>query len=84
MPAIHAFEEVVGRPLELQTVPEEALRAQLESAADPSQKSFAGVSLDFATGVPVDMTEALEAVPIPLLSVREFAEAYVGGAAAAH
>jgi uncharacterized protein YbjT (DUF2867 family) len=77
--AIHVFEEVVGADLERQLVPEEALRAQLENATDPAQKSFAGLSLDFALGVPVDMTEALAAVPIPLTSVRSFAEALVQG-----
>jgi uncharacterized protein YbjT (DUF2867 family) len=77
--AIRIFEDVVGEELDRQVVPEEALRAQLENATDPAQKSFAGVSLDFARGVPVDMTEALAAVPIPLTSVREFAEALVQG-----
>jgi uncharacterized protein YbjT (DUF2867 family) len=83
--AIHVFEELTGREFELQTVPEEALRAQLESADNPAQKSFAGLSLDFATGVPVDTTEALAAVPIPLMTVREFAEGFVNqGVPAAH
>jgi hypothetical protein len=65
-------------------VPEEALRAQLESAADPAQKSFAALSLDFATGVPVDMAEALAAVPMPLTSVRSFAAQMLTAPVAAH
>jgi uncharacterized protein YbjT (DUF2867 family) len=72
--AIALFEKMTGKSLEQQAVPEEALRAQLEKATDPAQKSFAGLSLDFATGVPVDMSEALAAVPLSLTSVRTFAE----------
>jgi uncharacterized protein YbjT (DUF2867 family) len=83
--AVKIFEDLTGREFETQMVPEEALRAQLASADNPAQKSFAGLSLDFATGVPVDMSEALAAVPIPLMSVREFAGAFINqGVPAAH
>jgi NADH dehydrogenase len=77
MEAVRIFEDIAGREFELQMVPEEALRQQLAGATDPGQKSFAGLSLDYATGVPVDMTESLEAVPIALTSVREYAEGFM-------
>jgi uncharacterized protein YbjT (DUF2867 family) len=73
--AIEVFEELSGRTLERSFVPEEALRAQLATATDPKMQSFAGLSLDFATGVPVDMTDALAKVPVPLTSLRDFATA---------
>ena len=82
--AIAIFEELTGRFFELQTVPEEALRAQLETATDPAQKSFAGLSLDFATGVPVDVGEALAVIQLPLTSVRVFAEQSLAAPVAAH
>jgi len=81
--AIEVFEQASGRSLERQFVPEEALRAQLAQATDPRMQSFGALSLDFATGVPVDMTEALEAVPIPLTPLRQFAERLVQEAEAA-
>lgn len=71
--AIGVFEELTGRTFERSFVPEEALRAQLAQADDPKMKSFGALSLDFATGAPVDMSEALEKVPIKLTTLREFA-----------
>ena len=71
--AIGVFEELSSKSLERTFVPEEALRAQLAQATDPKMQSFGALSLDFATGVPVDMSEALARVPVPLMSLREFA-----------
>jgi uncharacterized protein YbjT (DUF2867 family) len=70
---VRIFEEVGGRPFEVQQVPEEALRAQYEGATDPLQRSFAALTLDYANGDPIDMRATLAAFPVPLTSVRDYA-----------
>ena len=69
-------EQAVGKTLGVQHVPEEALRAQRDSATDSLQQSFAGLMLYYAHGDAIDMTETLRAFPVPhLKSVREYLRA---------
>ena len=65
-------ERIGGRPFELQRIPEEALRAQYESATDPLQKSFAAMMLQVAHGDVVPMDATLRRFPIRLTSVADY------------
>ena len=69
--AVRLAEQVVGKPIEVQHVPEEALRAQHSAATDSLQQSFAGLMLYYAGGDVIEMTETLRTFPIESLkSVR--------------
>ena len=70
---VRLAETIVGRPIAVQHVPEEALRAQLASAPDDLQKSFAGLMLYYAAGDVIEMRDTLRAWPVPpLTSVRDY------------
>jgi uncharacterized protein YbjT (DUF2867 family) len=65
-------ESIAGRSIAVQHVPEDALRAQLASATDSLQKSFAGLMLYYANGDVIDMRDAMRVLPVPpLRSVRD-------------
>jgi uncharacterized protein YbjT (DUF2867 family) len=69
--AVRLAEQVVGRPIEVQHVPEEALRAQHSAATDSLQQSFAGLMLYYASGDVIEMAGTLRTFSIqPLKSVR--------------
>ena len=73
---VRLAESVVGHPIAVQHVPEEALRTQLESSSDSLQKSFAGLMLYYARGDVIDMGDTLRALPVPpLKSVRDYLQA---------
>ncbi|MGH9459478.1 MAG: SDR family oxidoreductase [Thermoanaerobaculia bacterium] len=66
-------ERETGRKLEIQHVPEEALRQQYEAAADSMSRSFAGLMLGYASGQPIDRADARRRLGIEqLTSVREY------------
>lgn len=71
---IGIYEELGGRPFELQHVPEEALRAQAASATDSLQQTFSALMLGYASGDEVEMEETLKRFPVRLTSVREYAQ----------
>ena len=71
---VKIFEEVGGRPLAVEFVPEEALRAQKADATDPLQESFAALMLTYAKGDPIEMEKTLKTFPLQLASVRDYAE----------
>lgn len=69
---VRLAESLIGRPIAVQSVPEDALRAQLATATDPLQKSFAGLMLYYAGGEVIEMAETLRDLPVPpLRTVRE-------------
>lgn len=70
---VKIFEEMDGRKFEIQHVPAEALQQQMNAATDPMQKSFFGLMLGASKGDPIDMKEMLEAFPVKLTSVKDFA-----------
>jgi NADH dehydrogenase len=78
--AVKIFEEVGGRPFKVQHVSVEDLQAQMAGAADPLQKSFAGLMLDYAKGDRIEMTDTLQKFPIQLTSVRDYAVRVTGAA----
>jgi len=70
---VHLAEQVTGKTISVQHVPEEALRAQHGAAIDSLQKSFVALMLYYARGDAIDMAEALRVLPVQhLKSVREF------------
>ena len=71
--AVRIFEEVSGKPFEVQHLAEESLRAQQKAATDPMQQSFSGLMLSYAQGDAIDMQEMLKAFPLKLASVRDYA-----------
>lgn len=70
---VATFEDVAGRPFEVQQVPEEVLVGQWQAAADPLSKSLAALMVDFAKGDEIDMAATLERYPVRLTTVREYA-----------
>jgi uncharacterized protein YbjT (DUF2867 family) len=76
--AVQIFEEVGGRSFAVQHVPVEALEAQQKEATDPMQQSFAGLMRGYAAGDPIDMGDTLQAFPMQLTSVRDYARRVLG------
>lgn len=77
---VHIFEEVGGQPLAIECVPEDALRAQKADATDPLEESFAALMLTYANGDPIEMEATLQAFPLQLASVRDYAEGVLSNA----
>ena len=76
--AIAIFEQETGRKFEVTYVPAEALKAQMEGASDPMQKSFSGLMVSITMGDPIPMQETLKAFPLQLTSVQEYAKLVSG------
>jgi len=70
-----------ARPFQLQHVPEQTLHAQFDGAADPMQKTFAGLMLGYLYGDAIDMAPVVEQFGIHLTSVDEYARSVLGGQA---
>jgi uncharacterized protein YbjT (DUF2867 family) len=70
---IRIFEEVGGKPFDVQYVSVEALEQQQREATDPMQQSFLGLMRCYAAGDPIDMRETLKTFPVQLTSVRDYA-----------
>jgi nucleoside-diphosphate-sugar epimerase len=75
------FEKIGGRPFQLEHVPEQTLRAQFDGAADPMQKTFAGLMLGYLYGDAIDMAPVVDQFGIQLTSVDEYARGVLGGQA---
>jgi uncharacterized protein YbjT (DUF2867 family) len=70
---VAVFEEVSGRPFEVQHVPEEGLVAQWEGAEDPLGRSMAAIMLDYARGDVIEMDGVRANFPAPVTSIRDYA-----------
>ncbi len=70
---VKIFEEVVGKPLTVTEVPEQALEAQWSSAENPFEKTFAGLMLGVAR-LDEPAKGADDRIPAPKTTVREFAQ----------
>ncbi len=70
---IRIFEQVGGRPFEVQYVSEAALEAAQAGATDSLQRAFASLSLFYARGDTIPMDATLRQFPIRLRSVEEYA-----------
>ena len=71
--AKETFERALGRTIATQSVPVEALQAQLAEATDPMQQSFITLMLCVAKGDTIDMTSTLEQFPMQMTTVQQFA-----------
>ena len=58
----------------------QALRAQMASAADAMQQSFAGLMPACANGDIIDMCKTLQKFPIQMTSVSDYAKRVLGKA----
>jgi uncharacterized protein YbjT (DUF2867 family) len=70
---VKLFEQVAGRPFEVQHVPEDALQAQQAAASDPMQQSFSGLMRCYASGDPIEMSATLKTFAIQPVSVEAYA-----------
>ena len=75
---IQIFERVSDGSFERQFVPEEALLAQKNQAADPLSESFANLQLEYAHGCVMDSSPALGLMPIELGTVEQYAASVCG------
>ena len=72
--AVRIFEELAGAPFTVEYVLEAVLRAAKTSARRALDEAFAALSLGYAHGDAVDMRATLEAMPVRLVGVREYAK----------
>ena len=72
------FEQLTGRTFTREHIPEEALLAQFEAAADPLQKSFAALILGYARGDAMEMASVSNTFGARLSTVDEYAHAVLG------
>jgi uncharacterized protein YbjT (DUF2867 family) len=72
---VRIFEAAGAADIATEHVTEAALRAQMQDASDPLQKSFAGLMLQYASGDAIDMTDTLKVFSTQLTSVRDYVTA---------
>ncbi|MBD0330796.1 MAG: NmrA family NAD(P)-binding protein [Thermoleophilia bacterium] len=70
---IRLFEETTGRSFSVETVPEEALRAQVEGAPDELSQTFSALMLNVALGHPGAEPKAAAVLGVQPRGVRDFA-----------
>jgi len=75
---VATFEEVSGRPFEMQHVPDEALVAAWEGSADPVAKSINALMVDFARGDVIEMDQTLATFPVQISTVAQYAAKVLG------
>ncbi len=80
---VRIFEQESGRRFEVEHVPAEALQAQMRSATNSLEKSFAALMLQCSRGDAIDMRPVFEKFRIPLTSVRDYAKQVLGAQAVA-
>jgi len=76
---IRIFEQVAGKPFEVQYVPVAALEAQRAAASDSLQQSFAALMLAYSKGDSIPMAETLAQFHVPLTSVQDYARRALAG-----
>ncbi len=76
---VRIFERRTGRPFTVTHVPVEALAADQAAAPHDMGRSFAGLQQRYAAGDAIDMTRVLEEIPIPLVSVDDYAARVLAG-----
>ncbi len=67
------FEKISGTSFEIQHVPDEALAAQAQQAADPLSQSFAGLLTTVAAGSVIEMKGVFADLQKELTTVEEYA-----------
>lgn len=69
---VRMFEAAGTAEIATESVPESALEAQLNSATDSLQKSFAGLMLMYARGDAIDNTVSSRLFPFQMTAVRDY------------
>ena len=67
------FEKLGAKPFRVEHVPESVLRAELENATEPMQKTFAGLMLGYAAGDAIEMSGVANEFGISLTTVADYA-----------
>lgn len=75
---VRLFEQETGQQFEVQHVPEEALRAQMDGPADPLQRSFTALMLTYAAGGGIPMEETARDFGVQLTSIKDYCHAVTG------
>jgi uncharacterized protein YbjT (DUF2867 family) len=70
---VRIFEEVTGGQFKVEHLLESVLRSAKNAARRPREEALAALSLAYARGLTIDMGAMLEAMPVRLVTVREFA-----------
>jgi uncharacterized protein YbjT (DUF2867 family) len=70
---VRIFETLDGTPFTIEYVMEAVLRVGMTSARRALDEAFAALSLGYAQGDAIDMRAPLQAMPVRLVSVREYA-----------
>ena len=71
---VRIFEELGGAPFTVEYVLESVLRTGKAAARRALDEAFAALSLGYAHGDAIDMRATLEAMPVRLVGVREYAK----------
>jgi len=71
---VRIFEEAAGSPFTVEHVLESVLRSGKAAARTALAEAFAALSLGYAHGDVIEMRAVLEAMPVRLVSVREYAK----------
>jgi NADH dehydrogenase len=79
---VQVFESSAGGRFDVEHVPEEALLAQLEQAADPLAETFCKLQLEYVHGCLMNTSEALRMMPLRQKTVSEYAAEVTGSRAA--
>ena len=77
---VRMFEAAGAGEIITECVPEAALEAQMKTATDSLQKSFAGLMLQYAAGDAFDTTTSNRVFPFQMTSVRDFITAQLAAA----
>lgn len=80
--AVHIFEQLAGAHFTVEYVMEAVLRTARRSAQRALDEAFAALSVGYAQGCAIDMRHTLEAMPVRLIGVREYAQWLLNEAAA--
>lgn len=76
--AVALFESIAGHSIEVQTVGEAALQAQLASASTPHERSMVALMLAYARGNAIPMDDIAERFGLELTSLRDWAGRAIG------
>lgn len=71
---VRIFEELSGATYMVEYMLESVLRAGKAAARNPLDEAFAALSLAYAQGDVIDMRATLEAMPVHLVGVRDYAK----------
>lgn len=70
---IAKFENLTGKPFQVEHIPQEAIAAQFETASDSMQKTFAALMLCYTMGDAIEMSGIQREFDLTLTSVDQYA-----------